>query len=104
MLAHAARGAAEAAAGVVEKPGAAAGAVALATVVGGTVSATPVGAVRLAERHAVDRVVKNVVAPAPVDSALMEEASVVEDAAVAVATENPTETPAACRRRRVDAS
>ena len=93
-----------AAVGVVEKPGAAAGAVALAAVVGGVVSATPVGAVRFAALHAVDSVVKNVAAPAPVDSVLMDEASAVEDAAEAVATENPTETPAACKRRRVEAS
>ena len=88
----------------VEKPGAAAGAVALAAVVGGVVSATPVGAVRLAARHAVDRVVKNVEAPAPVDNVLTEAANVDEDAAEAVATENPTVTPAACRRRRVEES
>lgn len=90
--------------GVVEKPGAAAGAVALAAVVGGVVSATPVGAARLAARHAVDRVVKKVEAPAPVDNVLTEAASVDEDAAEAVATEKPTVTPAASKRRRVDES
>jgi len=103
MLVNAACGAAEAV-GAVEKPGAAAGAVALAAVVGGVVSATPVGAVRLAVRHAVERVDRNVAAPAPVDNVLTDEARVVEDAAEAVATENPTVTPAACKRRRVDAS
>ena len=87
----------------VAKPGAAAGAVALAAVVGGALSATPVGAGRFAATHAVERADTSAAPPPLVDNALMDEATVDEEAAVAVATEKPTVTPAVCRLRRVGA-